>query len=356
MKTALLGLKSDITTLTDLTHNILNKICLSTERIESEKCLGVTQLKNELKVMRMNIRDTKDSVDTLQLQASASGTGKSRRRKSGGKTRGGKHAVDTTGLSTRLSFSVSGGVDDEPVDVQEVLNHTISDDNENDREMGGNNVDLSQTEDQQGQVDNCQRSENSVDVRNANTTSCWPSGETSVELVSGTFDVSSSDRVGTTSQCNNPALYVNPDRSVESSEVNIEYREPCDERTYRHVAVTSSARINQPQNFSRFRYTESRRDTYQENSGGALSGRPIDTRVTRPNERVSTKNELSENSITDYIEVSRRDRDVDDDSDVDDFQQYVKKTAKRFYLGVVLPSVTRQVIAKYIRKRARGSL
>ena len=126
-------------------------------------------------------------------------------------------------------------------------------------------------------------------MRNANTTSCWPSGETSVELVSGTFDVSSSDRVGTTSQCNNPALYVNPDRSVESSEVNIEYREPCDERTYRHVAVKSSARINQPQNFSRFRYTESRRDTYQENSGGALSGRPIDTRVTRPNERVSTK-------------------------------------------------------------------
>ena len=71
---------------------------------------------------------------------------------------------------------------------------------------------------------------------------------------------------------------------------------------------------------------------------------------------LAQKNELSENSITDYIEVSRRDRDVDDDSDVDDFQQYVKKRAKRFYLGVVLPSVTRQVIAKYIRKRARGSL
>ena len=122
------------------------------------------------------------------------------------------------------------------------------------------------------------------------------------------------------------------------------------------MAVTSSACINQPQNFNRFRYTESRRDTYQENSGGALSGRPIDTRVTRPNEQVSTKNELSENSITDYIEVSRCDCDVVDDSDVDDFQKYVKKRAKRFYLGVVLPSVTLQVIAKYIRKRARGSL
>ena len=73
------------------------------------------------------------------------------------------------------------------------------------------------------------------------------------------------------------------------SEVNIEYREPHDDRTYRDVAVTSSARINQPQNYSRFRYTESRRDTYQENSGGALSGRPIDTWVTSPNERVRTK-------------------------------------------------------------------
>ena len=106
MKTTILGLKSDITTFTNLTRTSLNKIALSTERIESEKCLGITQLKNELKVMRINIRDMKDSIDTLQIQGPANGAAKTRRRKSGGKTRSGKHTVDTTGLSSRLSSSV----------------------------------------------------------------------------------------------------------------------------------------------------------------------------------------------------------------------------------------------------------
>ena len=71
MKTTILGLKSDITTFTNLTQTSLNKIALSTERIESEKCLGITQLKNELKVMMINIRDMKDSIDTLQIQGPA---------------------------------------------------------------------------------------------------------------------------------------------------------------------------------------------------------------------------------------------------------------------------------------------
>ena len=74
----------------------------------------------------------KDSMDTLQIQGPANGAAKTRRRKSGCKTRSCKHTVDTTGLSSRLSSSVSGGVDNEPVDVQEVLNITISENNEND--------------------------------------------------------------------------------------------------------------------------------------------------------------------------------------------------------------------------------
>ena len=50
MKTTILGLKSDITTFTNLTQTSLNKIALSTERIESEKCLGITQLKMNSKL------------------------------------------------------------------------------------------------------------------------------------------------------------------------------------------------------------------------------------------------------------------------------------------------------------------
>ena len=355
LKTTILGLKSDITCLTNLTQTSLNKIALSTERIESEKCLGITQLKNELKVMRINIRDMKDSIDTLQIQGSANGAAKNRRRKSGGKTRGAKHTVETTGLSTRLSSSVPGGVDDELAEVQEVLNHTISDNNENDCEMSDTNLDRSQTEDQQEVSIN--RAENSQEVTNTNTIPCWPRGETSVENTSGIPNGRFSSRADMTQTYEISALNVNADRSLENVVVDNECIESSGEQTYRDVTVTSSAHIIQPQNYSRFRYNEAKRNTNEEHSGCALSGRPINTRVTRPNERARTINELSENSITEHINGSRRDRDDDgdenDDGD-DDFEQYVKKRAKRFYLGGFLPSVTRHVIAKYIKKRARG--
>ena len=50
MKTTILSLKSDITTFTNLTQTSLNKIALSMIRIESEKCLGITQLKMNSKL------------------------------------------------------------------------------------------------------------------------------------------------------------------------------------------------------------------------------------------------------------------------------------------------------------------
>ena len=211
-------------------------------------------VKNELKVMRINIRDMKDSIDTLQIQGPANGAAKTRRRKSGGKTRSGKHTVDTTGLSSRLSSSVSGGVDQEPVDVQEVLNITISENNENDCEINGSNLDLRQTKDQQGQVVSSLRAENSLELTNTNTIPCRPRGETHVENISGTPNVSFNGRADTTSNYNNSALSVNADSRVESIEVDNECLESGAERTYRDVTGSSSAHNNQPQNFSSFRY------------------------------------------------------------------------------------------------------
>ena len=127
------------------------------------------------------------------------------------------------------------------------------------------------------------RAENSLEVTNTNTIPCWPRGETHVENISGTPNVSFNGRADTTSNYNKTALSVNADSKVESIEVDNECRESGVERTYRDVTGSSSAHNIQPQNFSRFRYTEATCNTYQEYSDGTLSGRPIDTRVTRPN-------------------------------------------------------------------------
>ena len=50
MKSTMLGLKSDLTTLTNSVKSGLNVISLSVSRIESEKCMVVTHLKSELKL------------------------------------------------------------------------------------------------------------------------------------------------------------------------------------------------------------------------------------------------------------------------------------------------------------------
>ena len=198
------------------------------------------QVKNELNVMRINTRNMKDSIHALQIQGPANGAAKNRQRKSGGKTRSGKHTVDTTGLSSRLSSSVSGGVDDEPVDVQEVLNITIIENNENDCEINGSNLDLSQTKDQQGQVVSSHRAENSLEETNTNTIPCWPCGDTHVENIFGTPNIIFNGRADMTSNYNNSALSVNADSRVDSKEVDNECLESGIERRYHNGDVFCS--------------------------------------------------------------------------------------------------------------------
>ena len=57
------------------------------------------------------------------------------------------------------------------------------------------------------------------------------------------------------------------------------------------------------------------------------------------------RNVQNDSSLEDHVYGNRSD---DDD---DDFVRFVKKRAKRYYLGGFMPTVTRQDIAKYVRKR-----
>ena len=96
------------------------------------------------------------------------------------------------------------------------------------------------------------------------------------------------------------------------------------------ITETCSAHNIQPQNYSRFRYTEAKRNTNQEHSDGTLGGRPIDTRVTRPYVRAKIINESSETPITEHINRSSHDRDDDDAHDDEDFKLYVIKEQNAF--------------------------
>ena len=89
IKSSILGLKSELTDLKAYVQTGLNKILLCSERIESEKCTGVTQLKNELKLVKDKIRDMHDSIEILQIPVSSGRVVGSRRHKARGRPKGG---------------------------------------------------------------------------------------------------------------------------------------------------------------------------------------------------------------------------------------------------------------------------
>ena len=57
LKSTVLSLKSDLTLLSSTVSKAVTDIRLAAERIECEKSLGVANLKNELKILKYNVRD-----------------------------------------------------------------------------------------------------------------------------------------------------------------------------------------------------------------------------------------------------------------------------------------------------------
>ena len=87
-------------------------ITICAERIESEKSLGVTHLKKELKLLNNNFKNIQETIDIMQSQVSSNRASLLRRNKPGGKARAGQESGSPMGspdLSTGQRFSPSGG-------------------------------------------------------------------------------------------------------------------------------------------------------------------------------------------------------------------------------------------------------
>ena len=275
MKSTMLGLKSDLTTLTNSVKSGLNVISLSVSRIESEKCMGVTHLKSELKTMKIQTKCMQDDIDALQSQISSSRATRTHRRRSNGRASGGKSVDDprqgSPDLSNRHSVGVCGGAVDETVREQGEINHSATVNSNNELTDDASDVYCSQTEDPPGEGMAFSQFENNTVM-----------AETS------------------------------PDGSVGP--------------TYTCVVE------NEPETIHR--------------SDEVYSGRPINTRVTYSANRVCS--EATNGSLSQHINGSQN---VNKENDYGGFEKYVKKRAKRYYLGGFMPTVTREVITEYVTMR-----
>ena len=112
MKSTILGLKSDLSILTTTVKSAVVNITLCAERIESEKSLGVTHLKNELKLLKLNANSMQESIDTVQSQVALNKASILRRHKPGSKVRDGQNVSSPGGspdLPPRQSSDMYGG-------------------------------------------------------------------------------------------------------------------------------------------------------------------------------------------------------------------------------------------------------
>ena len=333
IKSSILGLKSELTDLKAYVQTGLNKILLCSERIESEKCTGVTQLKNELKLVKDKIRDMHDSIELLQIPVSSGRVVGSRRHKARGRPKGGPKG-DNLGPSTRQKSDVTSGAAGEPGYVPEVVVDSSSENNENEIELHTSYHSLSRGEDQQGQVNDetCpgwsrgSTKSNTADTPDTNLNNVGDN----LSLADGDADNSARPNMnGYSDTGNRPSNFVG-------------FRLDED-RTYRDVAMTNSVGSEQSLNNGISTETQGNRACREDNASVGSRVRPIVARVTLPSDRA--RNVQNDSSLEDHVYGNRSD---DDD---DDFVRFVKKRAKRYYLGGFMPTVTRQDIAKYVRKR-----
>ncbi|MEW8562289.1 MAG: hypothetical protein AB2541_09295 [Candidatus Thiodiazotropha sp.] len=113
LKSTVLGIKSDLTIVSTAVTKAVTDIELCAQRIESEKSLGVVNLKNEIRIIRDNMKSMQDVIDQLPNGSSSGGLSAQRRGKSGRKNRGGQGGVqarvDCSGSSPVLPGSSLGG-------------------------------------------------------------------------------------------------------------------------------------------------------------------------------------------------------------------------------------------------------
>ena len=325
LKSTVFSLKADISKLSNAVTRAVTDIRLSAERIESEKSLGVTNLKSEMRLMKGSLASIEDTVFNMQTLVASGKTSVSQSGKTNRKAKS-CHPSDNlarsdTGGSPATSAADSGSSLQSNLNLDTPMGETLV-----------NNPDCSFTAELMGgQRSELQQAEGSDEQSSG--LPYEPSGEP---------DIAHDDEAprtgvaegGTDQARNENARSLHNFRSemnmnLTSDTPNVPFNAPGIS-SYKDMVTSTGS-------------TSHRNDTSQ--SLGATitrngTGQSITTRVTR---NIGSDNHGSGSSWEGNEAFG-----ADDD---DDFQLFVKKKAKRYYLGGFKPSITRQRIENYVNRR-----
>ncbi|MCG7879660.1 MAG: hypothetical protein N0C90_25530 [Candidatus Thiodiazotropha endolucinida] len=364
LKSTVLGLKADLSTLTSTVTKAVTDIVLAAQRIESEKSLGVYNLRTEVRLLKDSVRDIHDTLENMTYGPSAGLSTASKPRKQSKK---GKKVEQKRCLS----------------DNDIITTQNINSDSYTCRQPAGESADVS--EDNKLQSDSIKQSENEqthgvstetgshgdnnvVDQTRCNTTD-WTvtSGERLIAVPAPPSDqvnvCSSAEVLEHGAYGVHGSYHDTVDTGGVGSSGGVDSTDPRSESPVNigdsdRASLWPGSGVGRGPNTSR----------YQEHSLQCIETQPFSyskaiSSVNSKGQAHVGASDLSSalgssipvhttNNVQSEIDAFIRADVTHGECDIDaDFAQYVRKKPKRYYLGGFLPSITEAKIAQYVNKR-----
>ena len=338
LKSTVIGLKSDLNTLTSTVSKAVTDIVLAAQRIESDKSLGVASLRAELRLLKDSIRDIQDVMDTNTYGASPRNTLTASKSKKTVKKS--KFAAQRRSLFSNDNMTTQNEKSaQQPAGKETVEQISV----EAAPHVDGNVQSPGITDDCNHGVGNRERLTAAPVLPSAHsnaTTSDLGLGHDAQGAQGFGYDF-----VGTGSAGPSGGDYPVDDQT--KSLVNTDGVS----RSSTLIGASVGLNANFPELKNHFPQPETQHILYSEAvMSPNISGRDtLCTNNVSANRGSSIPVHIANNSPSELDAFVHRDE-YDDENDAD-FAKYVKKKAKRYYLGGFVSSITWEKIARYVNRR-----
>lgn len=387
MKSTILILKSDISLLSSTVSRAVTEIRLAAERIESEKSLGVVNLKSEIRTMKQNMKAMQDTVDTIEGTYSPGRLSTSSRYTHG--NRKSKHTQSKNGSSVNDHVQVLEGQKSRAFEqastgtnllsgtystetFADYSNHNTNDDqnevivvpisepnvpfdagtleNSSNQNTSWSNAEDNYTENSESEIPNQIALPGRVEGAGADTSGFSSDMLSNLNRHVVTDMVTPPSRTDVAHEAEQPlqaqtALY----SEIAAANANMPLSQACSEPNT--MSVTSPVYTRRP-SFVAFHLPGALRasPTTVQTQSDYTAVLPNSTTYGETSQRIPVHvGKWPTPSVTaDFRETAALETENIED---EEFSKFVKKKPRRYYLGGFKPGISRKLIEQYVRKR-----